>query len=105
MRSIRYQLNGARFPLHRGLGGLDFDVAKVERALVQQLATLNVTDRTEKVVLIGDVGTGKTHLATALGVAALTRHGKRVRFYSTVELVNALEHEKAMGKPAVWLAI
>jgi DNA replication protein DnaC len=36
-------------------------------------------------------GTGKTHLCTALGVAGITRHGKRVRFYSTVDLVNALE--------------
>ena len=43
-------------------------------------------------------GTGKTHLATALGIEAVTRHGKRVRFYSTVELVNTLEQEKAQGK-------
>ena len=42
-------------------------------------------------------GTGKTHLATAIGVAGLTRHGKRVRFHSTVDLVNALEQEKAQG--------
>jgi DNA replication protein DnaC len=41
---------------------------------------------------------GKTHLATALGVAAIQQHGKRVRFYSTVELVNTLELEKATGK-------
>jgi DNA replication protein DnaC len=44
-------------------------------------------------------GTGKTHLATALGVSGITRHGRRVRFYSTVDLVNALEQEKAAGKP------
>jgi hypothetical protein len=43
-------------------------------------------------------GTGKTHLATAIGVSGITRHGKRVRFYSTVDLVNALEQEKAQGK-------
>ena len=43
-------------------------------------------------------GTGKSPLATAIGVAGITRHGKRVRFYSTVDLVNALEQEKAQGK-------
>jgi DNA replication protein DnaC len=43
-------------------------------------------------------GTGKTHLATAIGISGITRHGKRVRFYSTVDLVNALEQEKAQGK-------
>jgi hypothetical protein len=42
--------------------------------------------------------TGKTHLATALGVSGITRHNKRVRFYSTVDLVNLLEQEKASGK-------
>ena len=49
-------------------------------------------------VLIGGPGTGKTHLATALGVSGISRHGRRVRFYSTVDLVNALEQEKAAGK-------
>jgi DNA replication protein DnaC len=43
-------------------------------------------------------GTGKSHLGTAIGVAGITQHGKRVRFYSTVDLVNALEQEKAQGK-------
>jgi DNA replication protein DnaC len=49
-------------------------------------------------VLVGGPGTGKTHLATALGIAGLTRHAKRVRFYSTVDLVNALEYEKSQGR-------
>ncbi len=49
-------------------------------------------------MLVGGPGTGKTHLATALGVSGIVRQGKRVRFYSTVDLVNALEQEKAQGK-------
>ncbi len=49
-------------------------------------------------MLVGGPGTGKSHLATAIGVAGITEHGKRVRFYSTVDLVNALEREKAEGK-------
>ncbi len=40
---------------------------------------------------------GKTYLATAIGVAVITNNGKSVRFYSTVDLVNALEREKAEG--------
>lgn len=43
-------------------------------------------------------GTGKTHLATAIGVQAIEHHRKRVRCFSTVELVNALEQEKSQGK-------
>ena len=49
-------------------------------------------------VLVGGPGTGKTHVATALGVQAVEHHRKKVRFFSTVELVNGLEQEKAQGK-------
>jgi DNA replication protein DnaC len=54
--------------------------------------------RAENVVLIGGLGRGKSHVATALGIQAIEHHRKRVRFFSTVELVNALEQEKAQGK-------
>jgi len=43
-------------------------------------------------------GTGKTHVATALGIQAIEHHRRKVRFVSTIELVNALEQEKAKGK-------
>jgi len=41
---------------------------------------------------------GKTHVATALGVQAVEHHRHKSRFFSTNELVNALEQEKAKGK-------
>lgn len=49
-------------------------------------------------MLVGGPGTGKTHLATALAVQAIEHYHHRVRFFSTIELVNALELEKAAGK-------
>ena len=98
MRSIRYQLNAAKFPIHRNLADFDFDQSKVNRQLISQLADLAFTEAAHNVVLIGGTGTGKSHLATALAVNGITRHGKRARFYSTVELVNTLELEKAAGK-------
>lgn len=99
LRSIRYQMHVARFPIHRDLAGFDFDQSKVERRQITTFATSAFTEKAENIVLIGGTGTGKTHLATALGIEAISRHGKRVRFFSTVELVNALEQEKAAGKP------
>ena len=98
MRSIAHQMKAARFPMHRDMAGFDFEAAQVDKALIQKLADLSFTEDAQNVVLIGGPGTGKTHLASALGISGLTRHGKRVRFYSTVDLVNALEQEKAQGK-------
>ena len=98
MRSIGYQMHIARFPVHRDLAGFDFTQSKVDRGLIDELSDLAFTDAAHNVVLIGGTGTGKTHLATALGVSGITHHGKRVRFYSTVDLVNLLEQEKAAGK-------
>jgi DNA replication protein DnaC len=97
-RSINYQMHSARFPVHRDLAGFDFEQSKVDRELIHDLASLSFTDAAHNVVFIGGTGTGKTHLATALGVTGITQHSKRVRFYSTVDLVNSLEQEKAAGK-------
>src|SRR5450830_893416 len=91
IRSIAYQMHTARFPIHRNLEGFEFEESNVDVALIDRLAA-------ENVVLVGGSGTGKSHLATALGVAGIQYHGKRVRFYSVVELVNSLEREKAAGK-------
>ena len=98
VRSVAYQMTAARFPAHRDLAGFEFTNPRLDEALVRRLHTLEFLDAAHNVVLIGGPGTGKTHLATAIGIEAIRRHGKRVRFFSTVELVNALEAEKAAGK-------
>ena len=98
VRSIAYQIKAARFPAYKDLTGFDFASSEVNEALVRQLHRCEFIDNADNVVLVGGPGTGKTHLATALGVQAVEHHHKKVRFFSTVELVNALEKEKALGK-------
>jgi DNA replication protein DnaC len=98
VRSVTHQMNAAKFPVHRDLAGFDFDVSPVDQHLVKELATLSFADTAQNVVFIGGPGTGKTHLVTAIAVSGIASQGKRVRFYSTVDLVNILEREKRDGK-------
>lgn len=98
VRSTAYQLKTARFPAYRDLNGFDFASSEINEALVRQLHRGEFIDDANNIVLVGGPGTGKTHIATALGVQAIEHHHKRVRFFSTVELVNALEQEKAQGR-------
>lgn len=92
VRSIACQMRAARFPAHRDLAGFDFTQSKVDEALVRRLHTLQFLEAAHNAVLIGGPGTGKTHLASAIGIEAIRHHAKRVRFFSTVEL------EKSAGK-------
>jgi DNA replication protein DnaC len=98
VRSVAYQIKAARFPAYKDLAGFDFTSSEVNEAMVRQLYSGEFTLNADNVVLIGGPGTGKTHIATALGVHAIEHHRKKVRFFSTVDLVNALEQEKALNK-------
>ena len=98
VRSIAYHMKVARFPSYKDLTGFDFASSDINEATVQQLHRGEFIDNAENAVLIGGPGTGKSHVATAIGIQAIEHHRCKVRFYSTVELVNALEQEKALGK-------
>ena len=69
----------------------------MDGARIQELAKGHYLETAHNLILVGGTGTGKTHLAIALGVAAI-HHGKRIRFYNADDLVNLLEREKAQGK-------
>jgi DNA replication protein DnaC len=98
VRSIAYQIKAARFPAYKDLAGFDFTSSEINEALVMQLHSGAFIEDVHNIVLIGGPGTGKTHISTALAVQAVTHGRKKARFYSTVDLVNALEQEKAMNK-------
>ena len=83
-------LRQARFPDIKTLEQLDWEALRgVERPQLAQLATCAYIERSEDIVIAGPIGTGKTHLAIALGVEAVRRR-HRVAFVRAADLVREL---------------
>jgi DNA replication protein DnaC len=83
-------ISQARFPYIRALDQFDFStVPSVNKAGVLELAKGEYLARKENAVMVGNMGTGKTHVAIALGLLAC-RQGKKVRFATATGLINDL---------------
>jgi DNA replication protein DnaC len=92
--AARHRLQEARFPEVKTLDSFDFDaVDGIDRALVAHLAKATWIDERKNLILAGPIGTGKTHLAIALGVEA-TRLRRRVVFHRAADLVRLLVEAK-----------
>ena len=90
-RAADRRLKAAKFPNLKTLEAFDFTVQpSINRLLVMELMRCAYIDNRESIILIGNPGTGKTHIAVALGMAAC-RKGYKVRFFTAASLVNRLE--------------
>ena len=89
-RAAQRRIKAAKFPVLKTLDTFQFDQQpSINRPLVVELMRGEYLEKQENILLMGNPGTGKTHLATALGHAACTE-GKRVRFFSVTALVTQL---------------
>jgi DNA replication protein DnaC len=94
-RRERRRLLDARFPLIKRLEDFRFaDNPSVPQATIAALAEGSWIDDREQVILIGESGSGKTHLATALAVCAC-HQGRRVRFTTLAGLANELQEAES----------
>lgn len=91
-------LRSAGFDVIKTFEGYEFGDIQIPSAIsIEELKTGAFIDRLENLILYGPVGTGKSHMATAIGVAACSR-GKKAKFYRTAALVNNLSEAKAKGE-------
>lgn len=89
-RAAERRVRAAKFPVLKTLDTFDFKAQpSINRTLVNELMRGEYLDAHENILFMGNPGTGKTHIATALGHAACAQ-GKRVRFFSVTGLVNQL---------------
>ncbi len=96
-RSLRYQLKIAKFPIHCSFTEFNWQESALSESQMQVFAGAGFMEEAHNLILVGGTGTGKTHLATAIGNAAI-HEGKRVRFFNAVDLVNQLQLEKQMDR-------
>lgn len=90
-------LKQASFDVIKTFHGYSFDHIEIPTSIpIDDLKTAKLLERKENLILYGPVGTGKTHMATAIGVEACNQ-GKKVRFYRTSALVNDLNDAQTAG--------
>ena len=89
-RATDRRIKEAQFPVLKSIDSFDFKAQpSINEPLVRELLRGEYITKRENLLLVGNPGTGKTHLACALGFAACSQ-GKRVRFYTTTGLVTQL---------------
>jgi len=95
--ALRTRIKNAKFPQIKDLDNFQFAESKVDEVTIRHLYDGGFIAEHKNIVFMGASGTGKTHLATSIGLN-LIRKGFKVRFWNLVDLVNELEKEKEQGK-------
>lgn len=96
-RSIERRIQSARFPLPKTLEEFQWSwPKKINRLQVQNLFRLGFVETHTNVILLGNVGLGKTHLCIALGHSACLR-GHSVLFTTAVDIINTLTAAQSAG--------
>jgi DNA replication protein DnaC len=93
VRSTRYRMSLAKFPVDKDLDRFDFTVSPVNEMQVRHLYDGTFLADNTNIIMVGGTGTGKTHLAIAIARQSI-RNGRKARFFNVLDLVNQLEQEK-----------
>lgn len=96
LRSIRYRMGQARFPVIKALDTFNFAESGVDEQQIRSLHQGDFIETHTNLIFVGGTGTGKTHLAIAIAAQAI-RDGVRAKYYNLVDLANELEQEKMAG--------
>jgi len=93
IRSIRYRMGLAKFPVDKDLDRFEFAATPVNEMQVRTLYEGAFLSDHTNIIMVGGTGTGKTHLAISIARQSI-RNGRKARFFNVLDLVNQLEQEK-----------
>ena len=95
--ALRNRTKNAKFPQVKDLDNFDFSESAVNEMITRHLYEGDFLKDKKNIIFMGGSGTGKTHLATSIGLN-LIRKGCKVRFWNLIDLVNELEKEKDQNR-------
>ena len=97
IRSIRYRMGLAKFPVDKDLDRFEFAATPVNEMQVRTLYEGAFLSDHTNIIMVGGTGTGKTHLAISIARQSI-RNGRKARFFNVLDLVNQLEQEKLVNR-------
>jgi len=97
VQSINYQMKCAKFAYSKCFADFDYANSPVDKERISELSTGQFLKTADNIILIGGTGTGKTHIASALGRELIQQQYKG-RFCNALDLINLLLKEQAEGK-------
>ncbi|MEA3346720.1 MAG: ATP-binding protein, partial [Candidatus Auribacterota bacterium] len=94
--ALKNRIKAAKFPQVKDIDTFMFAEASVDEIMVKHLYESEFITDSKNIVFMGGSGTGKTHLATSIGINFI-RKGYKVKFWNLIDIVNELEKEKEQG--------
>jgi len=95
--ALKNRIQLAKFPQLKDLDTFDFKESHVDETMIRHLYEGDILKSRKNIIFMGGSGTGKTHLASSIGLNMI-RKGHKVKFWNLIDLVNELEKEKEEGK-------
>lgn len=97
VRSIRYRMSLAKFPVDKALDHFNFMESPVNEMQIRHLHEGSFISDHTNIIMVGGTGSGKSHLAIAIARQSI-RNDRKARFFNVLDLVNQLEQEKLNNK-------
>lgn len=96
VQSINYQMKSAKFAYSKSFADFNYNKSPVNKEMITELISGDFLKEARNLILVGGTGTGKTHIASALGIE-LIKNQYKGRFFNALDMINLLLKEQSEG--------